>query len=171
MTDTSLHQELEAVLDLPDFDRFERLWNLLIRVGLSEFEPEEGKRAFALLKRLSGSAMHRILNNSAVEELIELNPPLETVLAAPHERLRSLRAQRALDKLRRCRTERPAEALHALATLLKLIRDKRIHGFKTPHGPRDNQILRPASGVLRAIVEEVLEESTSRTPRVNESSV
>jgi hypothetical protein len=53
---------------------------------------------------------------------------------------------------RRVRSNSPSEALVALADVLKQIRNKRVHGFKTRKGVRDGVISGAARPLLLKLV-------------------
>ena len=55
--------------------------------------------------------------------------------------------------LRRYRTEDPQKAVSALGAILKRIRNKRVHGFKTRFGLRDSEILGAVVPLLRRLCE------------------
>ena len=103
--------------------------------------------------------MRTILALPAVDHLIGLDPPLETVLTSKHELLSTLEAEHAISEVREFRTNVPRRALGELCRLLFLIRNKRIHGFKTPQGPRDREILESAGEILTALTGACLEAS------------
>ena len=84
--------------------------------------------------------------------MLNLQPPLETVLADDGKRLYQLPAAQELDRIRKRRTSDPKAGLAALFEILQRIRDKREHGFKTPEGPRDDQILKAAASVLDHLI-------------------
>jgi len=150
-------QELQEARNLHYFDGFERLWNVLVRLGLEEPGSNEGERAAALRARLSERRVREILANPAVDRLLNLDPPLETVLIHPQERLRTSEARCAIEQVQRFRGAEPLQALNALCRLLLFIRNKRAHGFKTPDGSRDQEILKPAAEILGVVADACLD--------------
>jgi len=94
------------------------------------------------------------LQHKGVDALLNLDPPLESVFSAPpYERLDSARTARELSTVRQKRENAPKEALLNLTEVLKRVRNRRAHGFKTPDGPRDQLILEAAADILRSIGE------------------
>jgi hypothetical protein len=91
------------------------------------------------------------LRREEVDNLLDLEPPLETLLSARHERLNAARTAEELELIRRHREDDPKLALYKLTEVLKRVRNRRAHGFKTPEGPRDNEILGSALGLVRLI--------------------
>lgn len=128
-----------------------------MRLGLGEQGSTEGQRASSLFTRLSDSSVEDLLATPAVDSLLSLKPPLETVLAHPREELRKAEAQEAIRRVRQCRTVASREALAALSKLLLIVRNKRVHGFKTPDGLRDRQVLEPATEILQELAEACLD--------------
>jgi hypothetical protein len=88
------------------------------------------------------------LAHQAADTLIKLDPLLETVLADDHERLRTEKAEIAISQVKNLRFVNLMQALIALGDILKLIRNKRAHGFKTRSGPLDQEILSSARTIL-----------------------
>ena len=111
----------------------------------------------ALVGRFPVAQMREVLHDPAVESLLTLDPPLETVLTDPYERLYPEDAKRALDQIREQRDANPREALLGLGEILKRIRNKRVHGFKTRSGVRDHEILGVARLILLRLCELAVE--------------
>jgi hypothetical protein len=78
---------------------------------------------------------------------------LESILSATHERLDKDRTARELETVRAKREADPKEALLSLANVLKRVRNRRAHGFKTPDGPHDGEILAASADVLQNLGE------------------
>jgi len=107
----------------------------------------------ALLEQLPVDFVHRLLHRPSVDALLNLNPPLESLLSAKHERLNAQRTADELATVRERRGNDPKAALRALADVLKRVRNRRAHGFKTPDGPRDAEILQATADILQEIGE------------------
>lgn len=152
----AIEQEIAAATRLPVYNRFTQLWHIFLRLSLAEKPKDEFDRVKAMVKRLSKEAVLSILSNPGVDALLNLHPPLETVLTDVHENLEPLGTLKSVTILRTKRTEAPREALLALGLLLKNIRNKLEHGFKTPYGLRDNEILSAASSVAVVLASECL---------------
>jgi hypothetical protein len=86
-----------------------------------------------------------------VEKLLNLNPPLESLLTAPNEKNDAPRTARQLDSVRKDREASPHEALTKLVSVLRRVRNRRMHGFKAPDGPRDIEILTAATDILQKL--------------------
>jgi hypothetical protein len=105
----------------------------------------------ALLNRMPEESIRQVLRCQEVDGLLDLEPPLETVLSFPHEGLDAERTALQLQIVRRDRECNPRLALLNLAEVLKRIRNRRARGFKTPSGPRDSEILGSALVIVRVI--------------------
>ena len=123
---------------------------------MEEPQPDEFGRVRSLVSRLPLESVSRVLANAGVDELLDLDPPLETVLAHRHERLETVQVHESIAAIRARRLVAPREALVELGSLLKRIRNKLEHGFKTPSGPRDQEILGAACRVAESLVRESL---------------
>ncbi len=120
--------------------------NLLPRVA------GEHEQTASLLRRFTRSEAVTVIENAGVRQLVDLDPPLETVRSDEGEGLVPLQAQKHLARIRERRSTDPKAALAALFEVLQTIRDKREHAFKTPKGARDTAILGAATSILKTIV-------------------
>ena len=161
---TAILKEIREAKELQPYRAVNGLWiclvklaNLLPRVG------EEHEQIASLLRTLSREDSASIMTSEGIDDLLNLDPPLETVLAFPGERLSATKARKELERIRARRTNDPKAALGALLEVVQRIRDKREHGFKTPEGPRDNQILTATALILNCAVEVI-----TQSPSVNE---
>ncbi len=143
--------ELNRSLDLPVYDAFDRAWIAVVKIANTLPGSKEHDRMLGLLELLSDDAVREVLHSPAVHTLLGLDPPLESVLTFPHERLDRDRTAVLLQDVRKHHAGDPKLALQRLAEVLKRIRNRRAHGFKTPEGPRDNEILGAALARLRLI--------------------
>ncbi len=144
--------EIISTQSLPDYEAFDALWVLLTRTAnlmLGESECELGRqRMESLFEKLSEEEIKRLLKDKSIDLLVFLDPPLETVICEPNERLNEGSTMRAIGKVRSLRETEPNEALINLGKILKRIRDKSAYGFKTESGLGDNEILSPARKIL-----------------------
>jgi hypothetical protein len=143
-------QEVAAASEQNPYEAVDVLWVALVKAANTMQGANEHRRMLALAEAMSIEDVRRVLQLPAVDDLLDLDPPLESVLTDPHERLASEATQTAIDTVRTKRQVQPREALTALAEMLKRIRNKRAHGFKTRNGPRDEQILSAAKPILLA---------------------
>jgi hypothetical protein len=147
----NLQQEVSATDNQTDYVAVELLWNALVKAALSKNSRKEFVRLRLLVGDLQPAQVAAWVQNPSVDTLLNLQPPLETVLADPQERLDSQKAADELAIIRATRAGEPNKAADALLSMLKRIRNKRIHGFKTPDGSRDAEILGAARPLLRML--------------------
>jgi len=115
----------------------------------------------ALVRQLPEAEVRAIVDLPDIDVLLNLDPPLGTILS-PHERSDVESIRRSVEAVGIERTANPVEALLNMGWLLKQIRDKREHGFKTRFGPRDAEILRAARNVLEALCQRSLASATPK---------
>jgi hypothetical protein len=145
--------ELKRSYGLSDYEAVDVAWVALIKTANLLTGKSERSRLSALLESLPEDRVRVLLAHEAIDSLLSLDPPLETVLSMPHERLDPARTAKELAALRENRDRNPKLALLNLAEILRRIRNRRAHGFKTPYGLRDQQILGAAAPILRAVGE------------------
>jgi len=104
-----------------------------------------------LVTCISLESINNIVLSHAVSDLIQLDPPLETVLASPHERLYPNKIKSSISNFIIFRESDPRIALIHLGDILKIIRNKRAHGFKTRNGHRDKEILAATHAILQML--------------------
>ena len=148
---THLLREASATDAEADYVAVELLWNVLVKAAHAKHDRDEYGRLLLLIADLSAAQVAAFVQDHSVDTLLNLQPPLETVLADRHERLQAQRAADELATIRASRVAEPNKAAVALLSVLKRIRNKRIHGFKTPDGPRDAEILGAARPLLRVL--------------------
>ena len=141
--------DLARTIELPPYEGVDVAWVSLIKVANIFPGSSEHRRLEYLLELVSTEALIVVLDSESVDKLLTLDPPLESVLATPHERLDPRRTAEALQVIRDQRKVDPKAAAFSLAYVLKRIRNRRAHGFKTPSGPRDNEILLASVQILR----------------------
>jgi hypothetical protein len=151
-------QALDSALDdlnrtycVPTYEAFDVAWIAVLKLANTFPDASEHSRMERLLNRLPDESIEWILNDSAVDVLLDLNPPLESILSTPHERLDKDRTSRELKVVREQRSNDVRSALVNLAHVLKRVRNRRAHGFKTPEGPRDHEILSAGVSILRRV--------------------
>lgn len=140
--------DLQAVMQLSDYEAVEVLWVALVKAANRMRGPSEHRRMLALVSRMSVDEISKLLSRKEVDALINLDPPLETALADPHERLYAVETKEALEVIQASREKDQMRALQSLGEILKRIRNKRAHGFKARKGPRDAEILGAARPLL-----------------------
>ncbi len=86
-----------------------------------------------------------------MDSLIFLDPPLETVIVDPDEKPVEDSTMRIIAGVRSSRDLDPREALANLGEILRRIRDKLAHGFKTESRPGNNEVLLLARKILYLI--------------------
>jgi hypothetical protein len=143
--------ELALCDKLSDYESVDVAWVAMVKAANTRPEPNEHRRLVAVLDQVNATVVHEILFHPGVDVLLNLQPPLETILTSPHERLDAERTKREMSVIRQLRESDPKGALRALAEIIKRIRNRRAHGFKTPYAPRDQEILGAAAPVLRAM--------------------
>jgi hypothetical protein len=151
------HGELKRSHDLPPYEAADVTWLAVIKLANLLPGDSEYKRLIALLDSLPSERIQTILSHQAVDTLLNLAPPLESVLNMPHERLDKTRTAQEMGIIRKCRNAEPKCALKNLVKILKRVRNRRAHGFKTPNGSRDQQILSSVASLLRAIGEAAID--------------
>ena len=124
-------------------------WVAVIKMANLLPEKSEHARMLSLLNVLPEESVKDLLSDPAVDELLNLQPPLEAVLSNQYERLDAEHTSHELNEVRRLRTTDPKASLVNLAHILKRVRNSRAHGFKTPEGPRDKIILSASLKLLR----------------------
>jgi hypothetical protein len=133
---------------LSDYEAVEVLWSSLLKAANHFGQKAEYARMVALVKQMPLQDLRDLLHHSAVEDLLRLDPPLETMLADRHERLEGKAAASEIARIKQFRDKDPAYAVAALGSMLTRIRNKRVHGFKTRKGERDGIILHAARLLL-----------------------
>jgi hypothetical protein len=145
--------EIAQASRLGPYNGFEQAYVCLVKLALDEPEPKEFARIKRLVNRLRESEISRILLLREVDELLNLKPPLETFLSHETEELRSIETAEAITTVRTKRRSNPRKAVRSLLFVLKNIRNKRDHGFKSADGPRDRIILGSAQSIVVAVAE------------------
>lgn len=146
-------RDLERARELSDYEAVDVTWVAVVKLANLFPGDSENKRLLALLACLPEGEVRSLLADQAVDALLDLDPPLESILSSRHEWLNVDRTTRELHVVRELRSADPKAALPALAQVLKRVRNRRAHGFKTPDGSRDQEILAAAVHILRAIGE------------------
>lgn len=151
--------DVEASKKLPDYEAVEVLWVALVKLANLMPGGNEHKRMCILVDRIPIQCVGAIVRSQAVSGLLDLDPSLETHQSSSYERLNAIATAETLQSIKNLRDTNPREALLALGELLKRIRNKRSHGFKTRKGPRDAIILTAAREILLALCEAAVEAS------------
>jgi hypothetical protein len=132
----SARSEIRRSYGLSPYEAVDVAWVSIIKLSNLLPDTSEHKRLLSLLERLPSDSVSEILQLPAIDTLLNLHPPLESVLSVPHERLDAERTAKELAAVRANRHTSPEVALQNLAEVLKRIRNRRAHGFKTSEGPR-----------------------------------
>ncbi len=156
--------DLEEAARESDYSAVNTLWVALLKLANLEEGKSEFARMIKLLDGIPAEAVTAIVNDPAVDSLLKLDPPLETVVSHPREKLETAKVAAALGKVRTYRLAAPREALVGLGFVLKAVRNKREHGFKTRAGPRDLEILCSARQLLDKLSNAALDGRTSAEP-------
>ena len=151
-------EDMIKAVTLSDYEAVEVFWVALVKFSNLLPENSEHKRMLHLVSQLSTDALNYIISNPAIDELLMLEPPLENILVNAHERLSPEKTKQAISNFYAYRENNPIESILSLGEILKRIRNKRAHGFKTRSGPRDQIILRTSRNILQRMCEMVAEE-------------
>lgn len=145
---TNALADIKAAASVSDYEAVDVLWVALLKMANTMPGSNEHKRMMNLVQAIPETQIKTCLLSPAVQCLVELDPPLETVLSDPHERHDAEATASAVLTIRTYRETNPRTAMLGLGEILKRIRNKRAHGFKTRKGPRDAEILRAACVIL-----------------------
>jgi len=151
MDKAEIRAEIKKAKTLSDDEAVDVLWEALTNIAGSMDGKDEGERVSALLDAIQEEDVRPILNLGAVETLIYLDPPLETILAGPDEGPGPGGIEKAIGMVRSSRGSDPRAALQSLGEVLGCIRDTKAQGFQTPAGPRASEILSSARVILLAL--------------------
>ena len=146
---------LFSTQSLPDYEAFDAMWAALTKVvSVMQGEGErdlDRQRMESLFKKLSEEEIKRLLKDGSVDSLIFLDLPLETVIVDPDEKPVEDSTMRIIAEVRSSRDLDPREALANLGEILRRIRGKLAHGFKTESRPGNNEVLLLARKILYLI--------------------
>jgi hypothetical protein len=143
-----VRSDLEVAAFESDSAAINTLWLALTKLAKQESGALEFDRLLAVVNRISEATMRAITEHRALDSLLALQPPLETLLSNPHETLRTKKVTAAIQRLRSSRSSDPQAALAALLYLLKTVHDKRDHSFKSRHGVREDEVTFPSRVLL-----------------------
>ena len=133
--------EIESAESLGDYEAVDVLWVAFLKIANNLDGRGEKERMTALVNKIPSRDLEVILNSKAVNFLLDLDPPLESVLANSHEQLQRDASIKAIAAVRKTRNSDSRNAMLSLGEILKRIRNKRAHGFKSAKGDRDREIL------------------------------
>ena len=154
----SILKDMISAIQLPTYEAVDVYWVALVKIAHLMPGESEHKRLLNLLDELPIVCLESILHDAGVDALLDLDPPLESILVNRNERLSFEATQAAINSIRDNRIENPRAAIVSLGEILKRIRNKRAHGFKTRDGPRDEIILKSARSILQRFCEVCVEE-------------
>jgi len=151
MDKAEIRAEIKKAKTLSDDEAIDVLWEALTNMAALRDERKEQQSVSQLLDAIHEEDVRPILNLKAVETLIYLDPPLETILAGPQKGPGPESIEKAIGMVRSSRRSDPRAALRSLGEVLQGIRNKRAEGFQTPAGPRASEILSSARVILLAL--------------------
>lgn len=155
-TIAEIREEVVGSAKLSDYEAVDVLWVALVKTANMNAGKNEHERMINLVNSLPEAQLMVLLNSADANRLLALDPPLETVLFDQHEVLHPDKTAEAIRMVRDKRNTDPRSAMLTFGKILKRVRNKRAHGFKSPKGPRDAEILGAARGVLLSLCEAVL---------------
>src|SRR5437867_2886104 len=104
---------------LPPYQATNGLWVCLVKLAnLLPTVGVEHEQVASLLRRLTREQAALVVTDAGVDQLLDIQPPLETILADQRERLHPLPVARELARVRDRRTRDPKTALAALFEVL-----------------------------------------------------
>ena len=156
MNKTEIRLEIKKAKALSDDEAVDVLWEALTNMATLRDERKEQQGVSQLLDSIQEEDIRPILNLGAIETLIYLDPPLETILAGPQEGPGSERIEKAIGIIRSSRQSDPRKALKSLGEVLQSIRNKRAQGLQTLSGPRASEILSSTRSILSALCDSAL---------------
>ena len=136
MNKTEIRSDIKKAKTLSDYEAVEVLWGAFTNMATLLDDKKEQHSVLTLLDAIQEEDIRPILKLGAIETLIYLDPPLETVLASPHERLESERIEKAIGMVRSSRGSDPRAALRSLGEVLQSIRNTSCLLYTSP-SPRD----------------------------------
>lgn len=136
-----------------DYVAVELLWGAVLKAAHDLPGGSERSRLEALVDALDETDARSVLALPAVDRLLDLDPPLESVAHDPQEHLDPSAIQKAIREIRDARDAEPRYALKRLGWILKRIRDRRVHVVKSRGHDRNVEILSLARAILAAFAE------------------
>jgi len=156
MNQTEIRSDIKKAKTLSDDEAIDVLWGALTNIATLRDERKEQHSVLTLLDSIQEEDIRPILGLGAVETLIYLDPPLETILAGPEKGPGPGSIEKAIGMVRSSRGSDPRKALKSLGEVLATIRDTKAQGFQTPSGPRDSEILSSTRSLLLALCNSAL---------------
>jgi len=153
----NITEDMCRAIQLPPYEAVDVYWVALVKFSLLMPGKSQHKRMIDLIENLSSESIEHIISNPKIDILLGLDPPLETVINSPHEKLYSEKTKLAINQFYQNKETNPKESLLVLGEILKRIRNKRAHGFKTSNGFRDQEILDSSKDILGRICGSVAE--------------
>jgi hypothetical protein len=155
---TQVLEHLERSESEDDYAAINTLWIGLTKAAQA-FDGDEAHRGMSLLEAIGAESLVEVVHSSGVDELLALDPPIETILTYPGEEdwLDAIAAAERVFTIREFRDSEPLRASVALIWLLRRVRNRVDHGFKTPKGSRDQEVMRATRATLDAFVRAAIE--------------
>jgi hypothetical protein len=151
-----IRKEVQDSTRLSDYEAVDVLWVALVKAANRQAGKNEHQRMMELVRTLSDDALIAILNSGDTNRLLDLDPSLETVLSDRHEALYPDKTGELIRHIRECRNGEPKAGMLSLGEIIKRIRNKRAHGFKSRNSPRDAEILGATRAILFGLLNAVL---------------
>jgi len=156
MDTAEIRAEIKKTKSLSDDEAIAVLWDVLTKIATLRDERKEEQSVPKLLDAIHEEDVRPIMKLGAIETLIYLDPPLETILAGPQEGPGPGIIEKAVGMVRSSRQSDPRAALRSLGEVLGCIMNKREEGFQTPAGPRASEIISSARVLLAVLCESAL---------------
>lgn len=102
-----IREEVDGTKNLPDYEAVDVLWVALLKVANKHMGKGEYERLKSLVASLPEGQVAAILNSGPANALLDLDPPLETILADQHERLDPEKTANAICQVREKRNADP----------------------------------------------------------------
>jgi hypothetical protein len=141
-------RDLNNTFYLSPHEGFQVAWDAIIKMANHFQHNKRLDGMVSLLNIIPEKMVREILSDSAVDELLNVRPLLETLLSSKDKSINDDQISHELKELVRLRPIDPRGALNNLIVILKRIGDHRVHGFETQEGSRDEVIFRSSLRLL-----------------------
>jgi len=141
------------------FDQFVSMWISFNVIYGTQEERYEIHKMNNIVDALDRSAQRRILELPEVEFFCTLRPAINYYSMDQETRNTIMRTtEQDQERVAEERQRRPDRALKSLLSILNRVRNNLFHGSKLVHHPRDQEIVRNAYPIVRALVQAYLEQ-------------
>ena len=141
-------EEIAAASEQHPYEAVDVLWVALVKIANSFPGSNEHRRMLAMVESMPSEAVQSVLDSPAIDKLLNLDPPLETVLVDQHERLQPDATEMAIETIRSKRNEDPKAAVIALGEATSAavdLGDWTYAGFVLPSSWTTTATLTPAT--------------------------